>query len=158
MLDAIEQLAQSRKGQHVDLHHILPSTGAAPIRTEFVPQHLMTIHALAILIAASPCTQQSLSVRGTPVTIGYCVNGAPRATGAAEIIVPVTATYSSPTGTVRRAEELHFLADEGVSRVLESVDLDRLGLSGVLHLTLAYSRGIVEVEGALLTPGAITIK
>lgn len=118
---------------------------------------MMTL-ALGILVAASPCTQQTLSVRGTPVTIGYCVSGTPRSTGAAEIVVPVTATYSSPSGSVRRAVELHFLADEGISHVLESVDLDRLGLSGVLHLTLAYSHGVVQVEGALLTPGAITIK
>jgi hypothetical protein len=128
----------------------------------------MLARALAFLIAltavtgpvtaASPCTQETLSVRGTPVTIGYCVNGAPRATGAAEIILPVIATYSSAGGSIRRNIELHFLADEGVSRVLESLDLQRLGLAGVLHLTLAYSRGVVHVEGALLTPGAITIK
>jgi hypothetical protein len=108
--------------------------------------------------AATGCTQQTLSVRGTPVSIGYCVTGAPRATGAAEIIVPVVATYSAPGGSVRRSIDLHFLADEGVSRVLESVDLQPVGLTGTLHLTLAYSRGVVQVEGALLTPGAITIK
>jgi hypothetical protein len=118
---------------------------------------MMTL-ALGILIAASPCTQETLSVRGTPVMIGYCISGTPQSTGAAEILVPVNATYSSPSRTVRRALELHFLAGESVSRVLESVDLDGLGLSGVLHLTLAYSRGVVQVEGALLTPGAITIK
>jgi hypothetical protein len=28
----------------------------------------------------------------------------------------------------------------------------------MLHLTLAYSSGQVRLEGALLTPGAITIK
>jgi hypothetical protein len=42
--------------------------------------------------------------------------------------------------------------------VLESLDLSKLGLSGTLHLTLAYVQGLVHVEGALLTPGAITIK
>jgi hypothetical protein len=108
--------------------------------------------------ATAACTQQTLSVRGTPVSIGYCVTGAPRATGAAEIIVPVVATYSAPGGSVRRSIDLHFLADEAVSRVLESFDLQPLGLTGTLHLTLAYSRGLVQVEGALLTPGAITIK
>ncbi len=77
---------------------------------------------------------------------------------AEEIIVPVVATYSAPGGTLRRPIDLHFIAGEGISRVLESLDLTKVGLSGTLHLTLAYSRGLVRVEGALLTPGAITIK
>jgi hypothetical protein len=107
---------------------------------------------------ATTCSQQTLTVEGAPVTIGYCVTGPLRANGAAEVIVPVTATYSAPGGSLRRATELHFLSGEGVSRVLESLDLARLGLSGTLHLTLAYSHGLVQVDGALLTPGAITIK
>jgi len=108
--------------------------------------------------AADSCTQETLSVEGTPVAIGYCISGAPRANGAEEVIVPVVATYSAPGGTLRRPIDLHFIAGEGVSRVLESLDLAKVGLSGTLHLTLAYSRGLVRVEGALLTPGAITIK
>jgi hypothetical protein len=108
--------------------------------------------------SATACTQQTLSVRGTPVTIVYCVTGAPRATGAAEVVVPVTATYSAPGRSIQRSLGLHFLAGEGVSQVLESLDLASLGLSGTLHLTLAYTRGLVQVEGALLTPGAIIIK
>lgn len=104
------------------------------------------------------CTQETLSVQGTPVTIGYCISAAPRSNGAQELVVPVSATYSAPGGTLRRSSELHFMSGERVSRVLESLDLTRIGLTGTLHLTLAYSRGVVHVEGALLTPGAITIK
>ena len=74
------------------------------------------------------------------------------------MVVPVAATYSAPGGSLQRALELHFLEGEGTSRVLESLDLGKLGLAGTLHLTLAYSRGQVRLEGALLTPGAITIK
>ena len=108
--------------------------------------------------AATPCTQETLTIEGTPVTIGYCVSGTPRPTGSEEVVVPVAATYSAPHGSVRRAIELHFIAGESVSRVIETLDLSALGLAGTLHLTLAYSRGLVQVEGALLTPGAITIK
>ncbi len=108
--------------------------------------------------AASQCTQETLTVEGRPVTIGYCITGALRSTGAEEIVVPVTATYSAPGATVSRPIDLHFIAGEGVSRVLQSLDLTKVGLTGTLHLTLAYSRGLVRVEGALLTPGAITIK
>ncbi|HVR45671.1 MAG TPA: hypothetical protein VMT95_03385 [Candidatus Binatia bacterium] len=109
-------------------------------------------------VPAPSCSQETLLVQGTPVTIGYCVTGASRANGAAEIIVPVALTYSAPGGAVRRSTELHFLSGERVSRVLQSLDLTGVGLTGTLHLTLDYSDGRVQVEGALLTPGAITIK
>ena len=109
-------------------------------------------------LADPGCTQETLSVQGRPLTISYCVGAAPRANGADELIVPVSATYSTASGTLRRASELHFMAGERVSRVIESLDLTRVGLTGTLHLTLAYARGLVRVEGALLTPGAITIK
>jgi hypothetical protein len=108
--------------------------------------------------AASQCSQQTLMVEGSPVTIGYCVSGPAHANGVEEVVVPVAATYSAPGGSIHRAIELHFIAGEGVSRVIQSLDLAALGLTGTLHLTLAYSRGLVDVEGALLTPGAITIK
>jgi hypothetical protein len=113
---------------------------------------------VAPAVGAAVCSQETVTVESAPVTIGYCINGAPRANGAEEVVVPVIATYSAPAGTVRRATELHFIAGEGVSRVIESLDLSKLGLTGTLHLTLAYSHGLVRLEGALLTPGAITIK
>ena len=107
---------------------------------------------------AAPCTQETLAVEGRPVTIAYCVSGPLRSTGAAEVVVPVTATYSAPGVSYERTLELRFMDGEGVSRVLESLDLSKVGLNGTLHLTLAYSHGLVRLEGALLTPGAITIK
>jgi hypothetical protein len=109
-------------------------------------------------LPAPPCSQETLHVEGAAVTIEYCIRGPLRANGADEIVVPVTAAYLAPGGALRRSADLHFLSGEAISRVLESVDLTKLGLTGTLHLTLAYSRGIVRVEGALLTPGAITIK
>jgi len=109
-------------------------------------------------VAAPACTQETLDVRGTPVTIGYCVDGGARSAGGDEILVPTAASYGAPGGSFRRAERLHFVAGEGVSRVIENLDLARLGLRGTLHLTLAYSGGLIRIEGALLTPGAITIK
>ena len=108
--------------------------------------------------AAPPCTQETLSVQGTPLVVGYCINGTPRQTGGQELLVPVAATYIGRGATLRLPEELHFLSGEGVSRVIENLDLTKVGLTGTLHLTLAYSHGLVRVEGALLTPGAITIK
>lgn len=108
--------------------------------------------------AQARCSQELLTVQATPVTIGYCVEGTPRATASGEILVPIQATYSAPGGSFGRTKELHFIAGEGASRVLESLALKRLGLRGTLHLTLLYAGGLVRIEGALLTPGAITIK
>ncbi len=108
-------------------------------------------------VSALPCSQETLTVQGTPVTIGYCITGALRANGAAEVIVPVTLTYSAPSGSVRRSVELHFSRARAFARDSEPRS-HALGLTGTLHLTLDYSRGLVQVEGALLTPGAITIK
>ncbi|MBV8723472.1 MAG: hypothetical protein JO277_15085 [Candidatus Eremiobacteraeota bacterium] len=108
--------------------------------------------------AASSCTQETLTVRGTPVTIGYCVNGFPRSAGGDEVVVPVVASYNAAGASFSRSAELHFVAGERVSRVIEDLDLAKVGLQGTLHLTLAYSAGLVHIEGALLTPGAVTIK
>jgi len=118
----------------------------------------LTIFIVLAAVSAPACSRETLSVQGTPVTIGYCVTGPLRANGAAEVIVPVTLAYSAAGGSVQRPLELHFLSGEGVSRVLQSLDLRPVGLTGTLHLTLEYARGLVQVEGALLTPGAITIK
>lgn len=123
---------------------------------------LLVLAAAATLPAAAGaqtrCTQEVLNVRGTPVTIGYCVIGVPRSDGADEVIVPVSASYASPGGSFNQRRDLHFVAGERTSRILESLHLDRIGLDGVLHLTLVYTGELVRVEGALLTPGAITIK
>ena len=53
---------------------------------------------------------------------------------------------------------MRFVTGEGTTRVLENVDLAGVGLGGTLHLTLAYVDGLVHIENAMLTPGAITIK
>lgn len=119
---------------------------------------LTLIAAMRPAAAAPACTQETLNVRGTPVTIGYCISGPARSVGGDEIVVPTVASYGAPGGSFSRTSQLHFVAGEGVSRVIENLDLGRVGLTGTLHLTLAYSGGLVHVDGALLTPGAITIK
>ncbi|MBV8355418.1 MAG: hypothetical protein JO101_08875 [Candidatus Eremiobacteraeota bacterium] len=110
------------------------------------------------LPAATDCTQETLTVQNTPLSLVYCVTGPPRRGGTTEILVPFTVRYAARGASAQRAGELHFLADESVSRVLSTIDLSAVNLVGTLHLTLAYAHGLVHVEGALLTPGAITIK
>lgn len=118
--------------------------------------------ALAAIPMAAPaqsgnCTKETLPVRGTPVTVSYCVSGSHKAPGS-ELLVTVAATYSAPGGSFSDSPVLHFIAGEGPSRVIEDVDLAKVGSSGTLHLTLIYKGNQVAIESALLTPGAITIK
>ncbi len=123
--------------------------------------------ALALTLAAVPlaapaqsgnCTKEVLPVHGTPVTIAYCIEGTPAKAPGSELLVKVAGTYSAPGGSFSDARVLHFIAAEGPSRVIEDVDLAKLGSTGTLHLTLVYKAGAVSIESALLTPGAITVK
>jgi hypothetical protein len=114
----------------------------------------------ALPIAASAqnhCSRETLGVRGTPVTISYCVAGVPQRSGS-ETALAVAATYSAPAGQFNRNTTMRFVEGEGPSRILENVDLAPLGITGTLHLTLTYGAGTVRIESALLTPGAIVVK
>ena len=121
--------------------------------------------ALAIAAALSPivagaqdrCSHETLVVRGTPVAIGLCSVEAPARTPG-QVVVSVEGTYSAPGGAFSRTGTMRFITGEGPSRVLENVPLAQLGLKGTLHLTLVYSGGLLHIESALLTPGAVTIK
>lgn len=104
------------------------------------------------------CTREVLRVRGTPVTVGYCVVGSVRGDAAHEAAVQVAATYSSPRGSFTQTSALAFIPGDEPSRVIEDVALDQLGIQGTLHLTLVMRGGAVHVESAMLTPGAVTIK
>ena len=111
-----------------------------------------------IASAQTRCTQETLVVRTAPLSVRYCVQGPARSVTGDEAVIPVVATYGAAGGSFTRTLELHFVAGERVSRVLESLDLRQVGIAGTLHLTLAYAAGVVRVEGAMLTPGAITVK
>jgi len=101
------------------------------------------------------CTRETLHVRGTPVTVGYCVLGGRTQNDGT---VQVSETYSSPRGSFSQTSSLGFIGGDQPSRIIEDVALEQLGLHGTLHLTLVRRDGKVLVEAAILTPGAITIK
>ncbi len=126
------------------------------------PAVLATALALALGGSASAqpgrCTHETLVVRGTPVTAAYCVSAAGSGTPGRDLPVRVQETYSTPRASFSQEATLRFIAGEQASRVIEDVALSRLGIEGTLHLTLLLHRGLVHVEGAMLTPGAITIK
>ncbi len=125
----------------------------------------LMVTALAVSLGSSAsaqpggrCTHETLVVRGTPVTAAYCLNGMGSAPPGHDLAVRVQETYSTPRGAFTQEATLRFIAGEQTSRVIEDVALGRLGLEGTLHLTLMLHKGLVHVEGAMLTPGAITIK
>jgi hypothetical protein len=104
------------------------------------------------------CTHETLSVRGTPVTAAYCVTGMGAAKPGRDLPVQVSETYATPHGSFSQEATLRFIAGEPASRVIEDVALDRLGMQGTLHLTLVLEGGVIRIDSAMLTPGAITIK
>jgi hypothetical protein len=116
--------------------------------------------ALATAVPAAPanCTQEPLRVEGTTITATYCVAARPYSAAADELAVPVSETFRTPAASFTRGATLRFVAGEPTAHVMDQLDLRPLGLSGVLHLTLAFAAGAVRIEGALLTPGGITIK
>ena len=120
---------------------------------------ILTLSTAATAVAqGSRCTHETLPVKGTQLTVSYCVAGENPASSGGELPVRVSESYSTPRGTFTQQSILQFIAGESASRVIEDVALARVGLEGTLHLTLVYHAGLVRVESALLTPGAITIK
>lgn len=113
--------------------------------------------ALGAPAGAAPCSKETLTVRGVPVVVQYCIAGDPQTSGAATVVA-VDSTYTSGDASFARRSTLRFISGEGPGSVLESVDLAGLGLTGTLHLTLGYAGGEVHVLGALLTPGAVIVK
>jgi len=107
---------------------------------------------------AGRCTRETLAVKGLPVTVSYCVSAEASAASGHDLPVAVTESYSTSRGSFSQQNTLQFIAGESVSRVIEDIALAKLGLEGTLHLTLVYRGGLVRIESALLTPGAITIK
>lgn len=128
------------------------------LRAVLLPAIVATaIFAVASAQPAGKCTHETLSVKSTPVTIGYCVTAQGNEAGP-DLPVTVQATYSSPHGSFSQPATLRFVKGVDSSRVIEDVSLDRLGIEGTLHLTLVLRGGVVRIETAMLTPGAITIK
>ena len=104
------------------------------------------------------CTRETLTVREVPTTATYCVAEGGLSAAGHELPVHVIETYSTPRGSFTQAAVLRFIAGEDPSRVIADVPLERAGLQGTLHVTLVLRRGLVHIEGAMLTPGAILVK
>jgi hypothetical protein len=108
--------------------------------------------------SAGRCTRETLSVRGTPLTVSYCVTRVADAAPGRDLPVEVAENFSTPRGAWSQQTTLRFIAGEEASRVIEDLPLSRVGLAGVLHMTLLLRGGSVHVDSAMLTPGAVSIK
>jgi hypothetical protein len=107
---------------------------------------------------AERCTRETLSVRGTPLTVSYCVTRMGAASPGRDLPVEVAESFSTPHGSMDQRTTLRFIAGEESSRVIEDLPLEHLGLAGTLHMTLLLRGGAVHVDSAMLTPGAVTVK
>jgi hypothetical protein len=107
---------------------------------------------------ANRCTRETLDVKGTPLTAAYCVDSVGNAAPGRDLPVRVSQSYSTARGSFSEDTTLTFIAGEEASRVIQDLSLDRVGLQGTLHLTLVLHGGVVRIDSAMLTPGAITIK
>ncbi|MDQ2663436.1 MAG: hypothetical protein M3Y18_05300 [Candidatus Eremiobacteraeota bacterium] len=104
------------------------------------------------------CTHEKLLVRGQALQVTYCGGHATGTPAGREMPLAVLETYATSRGSFSQNAALAFISGEDASRVIEDVALDRVGLTGILHLTLVLRGGMVHIESAILTPGAITIK
>lgn len=130
-----------------------------PVMRRLVVALVLAAAVPAAASAQGRCSQETLTVRGQAVSIGYCVTAAPTKAPGSELLVPVHAVYSSPGHTATEDMTLHFISGEGESRVIRNVDLAKVGSTGTLHLTLVYgSDATIRIESATLSPGAVTIK
>jgi hypothetical protein len=117
----------------------------------------IVLAATAAAGAQTPCSRETVQVRGTVLSVSFCTVGAP-VTASAVTTVAVDATYATKDHSLVQRTTLRFITGEGPARALENVNLGSLGIEGTLHMTLLYSGNQISMEHALLTPGAVTVK
>jgi hypothetical protein len=107
------------------------------------------------------CSNDSFVVDGRPVGVALCLadNAVPkRSSDGKRTIVTITERLASNDQYFSRDVSLDFLAGAELSRTIDDLPLERIGILKQLHLTIGYSPGSVRLEHALLIPGAIALK
>jgi hypothetical protein len=98
------------------------------------------------------CTRDALAIDGTPIAATFCVSGPPAAR------VTVNETFVHGDKRLSRPLTIDVVNGATVTRAVDDVSLVELGSDKQLHLTIAYRNGKVELEHALLLPGAVVLK
>jgi hypothetical protein len=118
------------------------------------------------LLAAAPsappgiCSNDVFTIDERPVSVALCVaeTEPKRTSDGRRYVVTIAESLSSRGTTFNRDVTLDFLAAAELSRTLDDVPLEKLGINGTLHLTIAYRPGTIRLEHALLIPGAKALK
>ncbi len=101
---------------------------------------------------AQRCSHDTFDVGGKAVAVSLCA-AAPEGGKLA-----VSESFRSGSGSFSRSTAIDILSGAAVSRGIDDAALAPLGINATLHLTLAYRGGAVQVEHALLLPGATPLK
>jgi hypothetical protein len=118
------------------------------------------------------CTSDVFTIDGRAVTVSLCSPAeealAPRrregraAREARETPEPrrlaLRETFSSGGESFSRSLPVEFVDGTELSRTIDDIPLDKLGIAKTLHLTIGYRPGTVRLEHALLVPGAIPLR
>lgn len=104
------------------------------------------------LAQAQRCAHESFDIQGKTVVVAACP-GSPEARS-----VPITETLKSGSSSLTHSGAIELLPGASVSRGIDDVALSTLGITGTLHLTLAYHENSITIEHAMLLPGAIPLK
>jgi hypothetical protein len=98
------------------------------------------------------CSQETLTVDGASIAAVLC---APAPAGDH---ATVTETFTRGGQSFARSLDIDVVGGAEVSRAVDDVPLDALGLAKRLHLTVAYRNGTPTLEHVLLLPGAVVLK
>lgn len=128
------------------------------LRILLVAAFAVTPSSLVFAAPAENCTHETLNVKSTTIRITYCAPPVRADAAGRTVVLAVHESFSSAKGAFSQISNLEFLAGDEPSRVIEDVALEKLGIDATLHLTLVLRKGAVALEGAMLTPGAITLK
>jgi|HubBroStandDraft_6_1064221.scaffolds.fasta_scaffold418791_2 hypothetical protein len=116
------------------------------------------------------CSDDTFQIEGHAVRVSICAPVAlpapaapPKGRGERESrdVRPQLAlqeSFSSGGASFSRSLPVEIVEGSDRSRALDDVPLDKLGISKTLHLTIGFRLGSVQLEHALLVPGAIPLR
>jgi hypothetical protein len=127
---------------------------------------VLAVFTLAAVPAPAPtpnytCSSDAFVVDGRPVSVALCLADTmvpKRSADGKRTIVTVNERLLSNELSFSRDVSLDFLTGPELSRTIDDLPLDKVGITKQLHLTIGYHTGSVRLEHALLIPGAIALK
>jgi hypothetical protein len=106
----------------------------------------------ALAQPADRCSRESFPIDGNPLAITVC------APADAQSPVGIAETFARGTASFERTLSVDVVRGAKVTRAVDEISLDQVGVAKRLHLTIAYRDGRATIEHALLLPGALVLK